>query len=375
MSLIQKLTNILVTGSNPVIIEPGTSTFKSFAAKNIGGEIRLLNCETCPAPEGFSLFADSNESSFDPEAVAEAFQNLIVSKKYREKYVSLILPDQAFCSGNFIVPKVAAKAGMQPLLEREIRCETNKTSENFKIRYEMGSVTGNKIPVFYFALPKYILDNLIAIQSRLKFITLSIQPSFMGIVKLLKLNLKNEKLANVFLHLGNEAVTAGIIKDGELSHLQIINQGIHQLIQRLSNDLDMPFSEAEKILKEKLILLEEPENEAQLEIPEYVILESVLADILQKIYGFLILFTEEGSEQEGFGKIILSGGGAAFRNFDRLIEANLGIPTIKLSDEVEKIPGVGNFKKLNDFESFLPLLGNFLLQPWQRNRFDRAFAA
>ncbi|MFZ5952087.1 MAG: hypothetical protein ACOYXC_15390 [Candidatus Rifleibacteriota bacterium] len=290
-----------------------------------------------------------------------------------EQYIALTLPDYLFSMGSFSVPTVAIKAGIQPLLERELRQSSELNIKESIIRYELGARTGSKLNLFYTAISRNLIEEIHAACDSARVLPVSIQPSFTGLIHLIKQIKTDSPHPAVVIHIDEFATTAGIFKNGGLLQLQLVPVGLKNLAERLSEDLNIAIEEACSIILKKLIILEDPSNEAQLEIVEYTILESIFADLLQKIYGFLLLFSNDHPEEVGFSRIILSGSGSGIKNLDRLFNANLGIATGTISSESfsESIP----FSNLENFNVFAPAIGQALIQPWNNEGFERVFAA
>ncbi|MEW6711998.1 MAG: cell division protein FtsA, partial [Candidatus Riflebacteria bacterium] len=278
-----------------------------------------------------------------------------------------------FSIGSFSVPTVAIKAGIQPLLERELRQSSELNINESIIRYELGARTGSKLNLFYTAISRNLIEEIHDVCDSARVLPISIQPAFTGLIHLIKHLKTDTSHPTVIIHIDEYATTAGIFKNNGLLQLQLIPVGLKNLVERLSEDLNIPIEEANSIVFNKLIILEDPSSEAQLEIVEYTILESVFADLLQKIYGFLLLFSNDHSEEAGFSRIVISGPGSGIKNIDRLINANLGITTGSMSSEtfVESIP----FTNQEEFNVFAPVIGHALIQPWKNEGFERVFAA
>lgn len=375
MSLIDIVTEKLLSGCNPFIIEFGSSVFRKCHTTGDESSFKLDSYSCSPSPEDTSLSHLAGKYVFNTEMIVESLIQLFGKKMFFEKYVSLIIPDQAFNFGVFSVPTVAAKTGIQPFLEREVQKISSLKFKDYSVKYEFGAKSGNKISVFYCALPLTTLNDVSDACAQAGVVPVAIQPSFVGIVKLLKLSQENTAHPSVFLHFGHEAITAGVFKGDGLHQIQVINIGVVDLLNRLVEDFNLTPEDAAKKLLGGLILLEDPSSEAQLEIPEYTILESVFAELLQRIYGFLLIYSNDNPDDAGFSKIILSGGGTKIKNIDRLIASNLGISTVFLSNELESSVNFPDLPEAEKLETLAPIIGNAMVQPWKTGKFERIFSA
>lgn len=292
-----------------------------------------------------------------------------------EKHASVILPDHVFTFGSFQVPAVAIKSGIMPFLEREIHKSTTLTFKDFAVRYEFGEKHDNKVPVHYCALRLVFLQEIKKILAGAGIVPLAIQPAFAGYARLLKTSVAETKHPSVFLHVGHDAVTGGIFNRDGFKALHVVNLGIKDLVSAVQTNSSCTESEAVEMITDEILLLEDPSSDAQAEVETYRQVESVLIDLLQKIYGFLLLFSNDHPEESGFLKIIISGEGTRIKNLDKLIAANLGIPVVNIISEIELLVSELVLPEAETVSTLAPILGNLQLMPWQLGRFDRVIAA
>lgn len=373
--MIDLITEKLIKNSKPYQLELGSYQIRT--ARLLQNQENFICDElaaiSTPLNTSFSSFSGS--VNFEPDAISESISKILKKNRFIERYVALVLPDQAFCFGSFSVPAVAARAGIQPLLEREIKKTAFYDFKDLIVRYELGARNNNQISVFFAALPYKTMQLIQQICENSNLVPVSVQPTISGLTRLMKTCFPEAKHPVVFLHFGNEAVTAAIYKNEGLLQVQVIEIGVRDLRNRLIEDMGLTYEDADNRLSENLILLDDPSTDAQLEIPEYAILESVFASLLQRIYGYLLLFSNDHPEETGFTRIVLSGGGSRIKNIDKLISANLGITTTLLSQELEgKLKIVGK-EAFQDIELFMPLFGNAMLKPWLTDRFERIFSS
>lgn len=375
MSVIEKITEWFLARENPAILEFGSHKFRMIDGKFKASQPEITYSASVDAPEGCVLSNQLEQFIFDSEIIKSTLKKLFNNRFLEEKYVAVVLPDQAFCFGSFPAPPAVLKTGIQSHLEKEVQKNTGLPYKNYIIRYEIGKKYGNKIPIHYCALPGGILSDIQQICSETGLIPLSVQPSFVGLVKLLRVSQTDPKQSSVLVHIGNETTTAGVYGTDGLKHAQLVNMGITDFARCLEEKLELTREQAIETLNNELILLDDPTADVQLEIDNYRLLEPVFADFLQKLYGLLLLYTNEHPEDSRFARIVLSGGGARIKNLDRLIASNLGLETILLTREV-----AATFENVaipvgESIESLAPLIGNLLLEPWRADRHERIVAA
>jgi len=292
-----------------------------------------------------------------------------------EQHVSIVLADSAFTFGSFQIPAMAVKSGFLPFLEREIHKSTTLNYRDFSVRYESGEKRDNKVPVQYCALNRSILDQLKLACDQAGIVPLSVQPAFAGHLRMLKSVAAETRHPSIFLDFGHESVTAGIFSREGLRAVHVINIGLNAMVRAVQDARQCGFAEAMRLVTEEIVLLEDPNSDAQSEIEIYRHMEAVFIDLLQKIYGFLLLFSNDHPDESGFVKIIVSGEGTRIKNLDKLISANLGIPATGMQNEIELLIASLVLPAGETPATLATVLGNLLLTPWQLERFDRIMAA
>ena len=371
MSLIEKLNEWLIARSPVYLLE--------FSGKN------MRWCEGSWKDNNFDIRrlqpAEIVYESTQPDAlpdIASTVKQLRAISGYRfpfEKHAAIILPDHFFTFGSFQVPAVAARSGLQAFLEREIHKTTTLSFKDFHVRYEFGEKRENRIPVQYCAISKIRMQTLFKITELSGIVPVSVQPAFTGLTRALRAANVDARHPSVFVHLGEKTTTTGIFNREGLLAIHTIDRGVNDLLLAVKTARNCNNEEALNKLTDEIVLLEDPNCEAQGEIETYQNIEAVLIDLLQKIYGFLLLFSNDHPEESGFLKIILSGEGTKIRNIDRLINANLGIPTTFFRSEIDTMVSALSLPEKETASTIATLLGNLMLAPWQLERYDRIMAA
>lgn len=147
MSVIEKITEWFLGREFPLILEFGTHKFRLLSGILKDG-IPVINfSRSVDAPEGCVLSNQLEQFIFDPETFKAAIKGLVKNRFLEEKYVAIVLPDQAFCFGSFAAPMAVLKTGVQTHLEKEVQKNTGLPHQNYLIRYEFGKKYGVKMPV------------------------------------------------------------------------------------------------------------------------------------------------------------------------------------------------------------------------------------
>ena len=375
MPLIDSITDWLISRSTAATLELGTNRLFFCDGKYQNGRFTIDGIRSSNSETGY-VKSDDSSDSYDSLALRAGIEKLCTGKMPRQKHVSVIIPDSMFYMGAISVPAVAAKTGVKPLLQRELQKSAPRAYGEYSLRYETAERKGNKHNIQFCALANQTVEVLSLLCLRSNLVPISIQPAFVGLLRLLSLKPNESEHPGVFLHFDMEGATLGIYDKNGLRSLTQIEIGVNSLLEALKNGMNCNYSVAWQTLFTEPLLLEDPAAaEAQLEINSFRFVESILADFLQKIYGILLLFSSENQKNTGFTRIVLSGQGAMINNIDRLVAYNLGIPTHRISREFAdtdiKFPVISG----ESLETIATVLGNIVLDPAKIDRYDRTMAA
>ncbi|HQG27955.1 MAG TPA: rod shape-determining protein, partial [Candidatus Ozemobacteraceae bacterium] len=279
--------------------------------------------------------------------------------------------------GTLNLSTVIIKANPIAALEREVQNTAPMPLREYFLRFEVGMQNGNRSLIPFCALSKGVIAELEQLFQGIGIQLMSIQPSFIGTTALWKQIDQNPSPNPLALmHLGNEATTIGIAGSAGLKRIQLINVGVKDAVNALSKYSEMTPDDAEAAIMKELILLDDPTQEAQTEIPAYKALESTFSTWLHKLYGILQLHAAEVPADTTYRQIVLSGGGALWRNFDRLVADNLGLSVTRFESVLGSrlTSAFAGIDVRGGAQGFIPLLGHLMLQPWKLDRLDRMAA-
>ncbi|HNW34824.1 MAG TPA: rod shape-determining protein, partial [Candidatus Ozemobacteraceae bacterium] len=378
MSLTRTITELLLARVKPDLIELGTRWFRLLRGTWQNGTWHLETAAAVPAPRGIIFTSHLPMCIFDEPEISSAILSLYGGNVPRETYVALVLPDQAFHIGTLNLSTVILKANPIAALEREVQNTAPMPLREYMMKFELGMQHGNRSLVPFCALSKPVLAELETVFQNLGIQLLSIQPSFVGMAALWR-QLDPSPTAHpvALMHVGNEATTISISSPSGLKRVQLIGVGICDAVSQLAKVVRISLRDAETAILRDLILIDDPTQDAQAEIPAYQALEGVFSTWLHKLYGILQLHAAEIPTDVSFRQIVLSGGGAAWRNFDRFIADNLGLTVVRFETTcASRINAAfSGIEVQGGPQGFIPLLGHLMLQPWQLERLDRVAAA
>jgi len=377
VSLTRTITEWLLSRVQPDLIELGTRWFRLLRGTWEDGTWKIKTAAAVPAPRGIIFTSYLTTCLFSEASIVTAIKSLYDGIVPRETYATLILPDQAFHIGTLNLSTVIIKANPIAALEREVQNTAPMPLREYFLRFEVGMQHGNRSLIPFCALSKGVIAELEQLFQGIGIQLMSIQPSFIGTTALWKQIDQNPSPNPLALmHLGNEATTIGIAGSAGLKRIQLINVGVKDAVNALSKYSEMTPDDAEAAIMKELILLDDPTQEAQTEIPAYKALESTFSTWLHKLYGILQLHAAEVPADTTYRQIVLSGGGALWRNFDRLVADNLGLSVTRFESVLGSrlTSAFAGIDVRGGAQGFIPLLGHLMLQPWKLDRLDRMAA-
>lgn len=374
MSLIDQINEWLLKKSQVYILEITSSSLRWISGTFLDNRFVLHSLKKLHAEEPYFARTDGIPA-LNTGALVRDLRKVTSYRFPLERHASIVLADAIFNLGSFQIPAVAVKSGFLPLLEREIHKSTTMTHKDFAVRHEFGEKRDNRVPVHYCAIHRNFLDDLKNVCNEAGIVPLSIQPGFTGYSHLLKSAAPESRHPSIFLHFDRDALTAGIYNREGLRAVHVINTGLNDLLRAVMNARQCSQTEAFAEITTRLVLLEDPNSDAQTEIDTYRMLEAVFSDLLQKIYGFLLLYSNDHPDESGFVRIVLSGEGTRIRNIDKLVSANLGIPAFILDSEIEPAVSSLSLPESETPATLTAVLGNLQMAPWRLERFDRIMAS
>ncbi len=372
MSIIEQITEWLIGKGRVQTIELGFSGLVYVAEET--GKPRTIQQITAEMPF-FSKEQDSYQ--LDSAILTRSMLEIKRKKLQSEIYANIILPDWLFLFGALKIPAVAVKSGYSNLIEREVQKNAMHPYSEYIVKHETGEKKDGKQMIHYCALHQSILTKLLQACSDSGIVVTAIPPAFTGLTRLLCLRQGEHTHPSVFLHIDEEATTMGIFNQNGLLAINLVKTGINHLLAAIGQQMSLDIISARQTLFNEPLILDDPAiTDAQFEIQSYTAIEPILAELLQKIYGLLLLYSTENQQQSGYVKIYLCGPGAEIKNIDRLLSFNLGLPAVTISSEFSDIPANdAGIVKDKAFAAFATVAGNIAMQPSQLDRYDRIMAA
>lgn len=257
---------------------------------------------------------------FEPGKVAELIKKLIQStggKKIRKKYVIACLPEQITYIKMINLP-TNKTIGFQDLLAEEITKHIPYNLEEIYIDWQP-SPSGEENKILIGVATKNIVNSYQEVLMMADLIPLALEIEAVAISRCLINQNKNEPYAQIILDLGFNR-TSLILYDRQTVQFSIsIPLSGDVLTKTIAKTLNLTYQQAERA---KIVC---GFDEKKCERALLKLLKSAMAMLINNINGAISFYQNRFTNQQEIKKIILSGGGANFKNLDLLLKEETGM--------------------------------------------------
>lgn len=135
--------------------------------------------------------------------------------------------------------------------------------------------------------------------------------------------------ADVFLNIGHRTTTVGVIKDGYLLDLRLLDWGGKDIAELIASRYSMHYLEALKELRKKAFILTNNEGATREQVALSEVIKTAIDSFAQKLR--LTLLELKGLHQIEFKQMVLVGGVSQLRNIGPYLTQKLEIATNRLA--------------------------------------------
>ncbi|HEY6101801.1 MAG TPA: type IV pilus assembly protein PilM [bacterium] len=311
-------------------LDIGSQAIKIVELEPNGGSFRVLHAGSGVTPPG----AVREGGVTEPHILSDAIRRVVSSAGVRRGRVVSAVGGQAVIVRELKMPKMA-----KPDLQQAVRFEAGRylpysvrdVSMDFDVLGELVEDGQPKVEVLLVAARQEVVDkHLDAVRGA------GLQPFVLDVESFATMRALEAQShadggppAAVFVGLGAETTDILVTERDRLRLTRNVNIGGNNLTRAVASRLDVEFSMAEELKKEKgRVLLEGeplPDDQAVLSIHEAML--PILTDLATELRRSLDYFQTRWRESR-IGRVILSGGTARLGNLDRFLSLELGIETV-----------------------------------------------
>lgn len=310
-------------------------------------------------PEDAVLSSFMEKPLTDPGAVLTSIKNELARLKIEEPEVVISVTDLLIVVNWLSIPVNAIQEDLNATVKLKLEPMLPQDIEKWFISQQVinDTETSNVI------CESMLADSCLGfggILQRAGFVPVIIDGSFFNMVNVFHdyLSAEENKTKNIAMVLfGNECTTVSVYKNGEPKTLRNISIGGGKFTKTLVSQLSITKEEAENLKRAGEFFLEENAAE-QNKVKNYNVIKPVFGDLIKELYNSFDSYLAKFREFK-IDEIIMTGGGANFKNVEKAIQYHLNIP-IKRGDSLVSVMYDGMKIQGEDFNSCATAIGSLL---------------
>ncbi len=314
-------------GKNVIGLDIGSSSIKLVELNEGKGGFKLQNLAISPLPPE----AIVDGSLMDSVTIVDTIRDLISTCKVKTKDVVTSVSGHSVIVKKITLPfmtQAEMEESIQWEAERYIPFDINDVNIDFQI---FGSSPENPdlMDVILVAAKKDIINDYVSILMEAGLNPVIIDIDAFALENMLGINYEIERdevvaIANV----GASITNINIIKNNTSAFTRDIFKGGNQITEEIQRQLHIDFEEAEKI-----------KVGSKVDITSQTVIQNVIKEASESLaieIGNSIDFFQSTTTYEKIGKLFLSGGGSKIKDFDIILQQQIGIP-VEIINPFKKI--------------------------------------
>jgi len=355
-----------VDWKNSIALDIGSKSLKMLGIKEVqdDGRIVVENFLSSALPPETIVSSLPDKPIVNPNVILETLKEMIKEMSPKTRNLIITIPDPLVIINWISMPMqveerveetIMMKLG--PLLPSEI--------ENWFTAYQKVSEAEKNNVLTEAALKETILT-IGELAQKAGLVPYVIDSCFFNVLNLFYdyLALSENKEKNIaIVTMGHDSTVVAILRGTELRvHRKLATGGV-KFTKILMSQLSINFDEAERLKKEGTFFLAESLSE-QNRIENYVIIRPVFGELIKDMYNSFDSYLAKWREFK-IDEIILTGGGANFKNINIAIQHHLNIP-IKLGHSLVKVTAEKGItaSEVNEFSAAIEDLLRKQVKAW-----------
>ena len=314
-------------GKNVIGLDIGSSSIKLVELTEGKGGYKLQNLAISPLPPE----AIVDGALMDSVTIVDTIRELISTCKVKTKDVVTSVSGHSVIVKKISLPfmtQAELEESIQWEAERYIPFDINDVNIDFQI-FGSSSENPDVMDVILVAAKKDIINDYVSILMEAGLNPVIIDIDAFALENMLGINYELEKdevvaIANV----GASITNINIIKNNISAFTRDIFKGGNQITEEIQRQLHVDFEEAEKI-----------KIGSKVEITSQTVIQNVIKEASESLameIGNSLDFFQSTTTYEKIGKLFLSGGGSKIKDFDIVLQQQIGIP-VEIINPFKKI--------------------------------------
>ena len=324
-------------------LDIGSSTLKVVGLARVRNSLQLkyLACAATPS----DLIRDGEIVHIDP--LAQVIKNLFKAQGIRQRNVALAISVPGLCVKRIRMPRLATSQEMREMLKWQafqyVPFDVNQAYLDYQLLESAD--TESEANILLVAARKKLVDSLVQVAQEAGLRPILVDVGVLALENQYDLNYPGDQKTVVLIDIGANTIHLNILKRGSTIFASSHAGGGSWFTAAIQEKFGLTFSQAETVKRGKGI------SNLNLNQLKKVILDTskeVSALIARNMQAFNNIYP-----QERISKVILSGGGAMFRGFDRFLGTELKVP-IEIANPFKGV-SIGDRLNKSDITNLAPL--------------------
>ncbi len=310
-------------GKNVIGLDIGSSSIKLVELNEGKGGYKLQNLAISPLPPE----AIVDGALMDSVTIVDTIRDLVSTCKVKTKDVVTSVSGHSVIVKKITLPfmtQAELEESIQWEAERYIPFDINDVNIDFQI-FGSSSENPDVMDVILVAAKKEIINDYVSILTEAGLTPVIIDIDAFALENMLGINYELEKDEIVAIaNIGASITNINIIKNNTSAFTRDIFKGGNQITEEIQRQLHIDFDEAEKI---------------KVDITSQTVIQNVIKEASESLaieIGNSLDFFQSTTTYEKIGKLFLSGGGSKIKDFDIVLQQQIGIP-VEIVNPFKKI--------------------------------------
>ncbi len=314
-------------GKNVIGLDIGSSSIKLVELNEVKGGYKLQNLAISPLPPE----AIVDGALMDSVTIVDTIRDLISTCKVKTKDVVTSVSGHSVIVKKITLPfmtQAELEESIQWEAERYIPFDINDVNIDFQI-FGSSSENPDVMEVILVAAKKDIINDYVSILMEAGLNPVIIDIDAFALENMLGINYELEKDEVVAIaNIGASITNINIIKNNTSAFTRDIFKGGNQITEEIQRQLHIDFEEAEKI-----------KIGSKVDMASQTVIHNIIKEASESLaieIGNSLDFFQSTTTYEKIGKLFISGGGSKIKDFDIVLQQQIGIP-VEIINPFKKI--------------------------------------
>ncbi|MDD5091038.1 MAG: pilus assembly protein PilM [Candidatus Wallbacteria bacterium] len=359
---LSQVKNLIIGSSDPVAVDIGTNSVKSIEIarpKSSSEAIDVRNFRIVSTPDNCLLSTYTENPIINPTALQDSIDSLVASTGLWNRNALVMLYDSAVVI-NWLSISGGEESELVGLVEEKLSTFLPTPTNEWFIDFQVLEEKKDSKTIISEAIRR---DNLLEFgrilqDSGLNIVTIdSSSFNLLNVFHRYLSDKENSKKNIAVVNMGHNNTSVMIMKEGTLKSQRNLGVGGKDFTQNIMDAKGIRYEEAEKYKQDEIFFLEDP-TEEQNRNENYNIIKPSFGKLIKGLYDSFDHYLAKFREFK-IHEILISGGGANFRNINVLIHRHLNIP-VKQGADVIHIKYQGQEMMPVDKNTYAPAIGALL---------------